>query len=273
MQTAAQKLIATALTEVGYLEKATNSNLDSKTANAGSNNYTKYARDLDAIPGFYNAAKNGYAWCDMFHDWCMVTTFGAQLAQKMMYHNKWGAGCKESSDAYKANNAWSTVPQIGAQIFFGYRGVPGHTGIVEKFDDTYVYTIEGNTSGASGIIANGGGVCRKTYRRDYAGIVGYGIHNFSLYKPEEEDEDMVKRYARLKDIPDGWDKKGNPRAMINAFMDAGLLGGNGDDPDGNNDLIDISLDMIRIWTVEFRAGMFDAVLKNAGVDISAIRDI
>lgn len=39
------KLIKTAEAEVGYLEKATNAQLDSKTANAGYNNYTKYARD------------------------------------------------------------------------------------------------------------------------------------------------------------------------------------------------------------------------------------
>lgn len=32
--------------EIGYLEKASNSNLDSKTANAGQNNYTKYWRDV-----------------------------------------------------------------------------------------------------------------------------------------------------------------------------------------------------------------------------------
>ena len=56
----ASKVVNIALNEVGYLEKASNSNLDSKTANAGSKNYTKYARDLDNIPNFYNGKKNGY---------------------------------------------------------------------------------------------------------------------------------------------------------------------------------------------------------------------
>ena len=37
------KVIKTALNEVGYAEKASNKDLDSKTANAGSGNYTKYA--------------------------------------------------------------------------------------------------------------------------------------------------------------------------------------------------------------------------------------
>ena len=43
----ASKVIDIALGQVGYLEKKSNSNLDSKTANAGYNNYTKYARDFD----------------------------------------------------------------------------------------------------------------------------------------------------------------------------------------------------------------------------------
>ena len=38
-----------------------------------------------------------------------------------------------------------------------------HTGIVTAVNGDRFYTIEGNTSGASGIIANGGGVCAKSY--------------------------------------------------------------------------------------------------------------
>lgn len=41
-----EKVLSIARQEIGYLEKRSNSQLDSKTANAGSNNYTKYARDL-----------------------------------------------------------------------------------------------------------------------------------------------------------------------------------------------------------------------------------
>ena len=41
---AADKVIEIAENEVGYLEKASNSNLYEKNANAGSNNYTKYWR-------------------------------------------------------------------------------------------------------------------------------------------------------------------------------------------------------------------------------------
>lgn len=45
----ASKVIEIAETEVGYLEKKSNSQLDDKTANAGYNNYTKYGRDMRSI--------------------------------------------------------------------------------------------------------------------------------------------------------------------------------------------------------------------------------
>ena len=56
--TAIEKLISRAKQENGYLEKKSNKDLDSKTGNAGSNNYTKYARDL--YPSL-----QGQAWCDL----------------------------------------------------------------------------------------------------------------------------------------------------------------------------------------------------------------
>ena len=61
MKESAENLINIARAEVGYLEKKSNKDLDSKTANAGSSNYTKYARDL--YPSL-----QGQAWCDMFVD-------------------------------------------------------------------------------------------------------------------------------------------------------------------------------------------------------------
>ena len=55
---AVDKLLTVALQEEGYLEKRTEDGLDSKTANAGSNNFTKYARDL--YPSL-----QGNPWCDV----------------------------------------------------------------------------------------------------------------------------------------------------------------------------------------------------------------
>lgn len=171
-------LVNTALAEVGYLEKASNSNLDSKTGNAGSANYTKYARDFDQkYPNFYNGRKNGYSWCDVFVDWCFVQTFGVTEALRLLCQpqKSMGAGCDGSAGYYKSKNRWYTTPQVGDQVFFKSASYAyAHTGIVVEVTASQIVTVEGNTSGASGVISNGGGVCKKTYSRNYGNIVGYG---------------------------------------------------------------------------------------------------
>lgn len=165
------KLINIALNEVGYLEKKNNSSLDSKTNNAGSNNYTKYARDMMK----YNAGifANGYAWCDTFVDWCFTQAFGAEVAKKML--GGWSAYCPTSAGYFKNQSRWYTRPKKGDIIFYkDSKGVLCHTGIVYKVDTDYVYTIEGNTSSASGVVANGGAVEKKKYSLTYNRIAGYG---------------------------------------------------------------------------------------------------
>lgn len=79
------KLIKVAKAEICYLEKKDNKSLDSKNANTCKGNYTKYARDLDNIKDFYNGKKNGYAWCDVFIDWCFVKSFGVERAKELTY--------------------------------------------------------------------------------------------------------------------------------------------------------------------------------------------
>lgn len=174
-----RKVIALALAEVGYLEKKSADQLDSQTANAGSANYTKYARDLDALGDFYNGRKQGYAWCDVFVDWCFVQAYGVENALKLLCAKRGssGAGCTYSLNYYIAAGRYlkrADKPEVGDQIFFGSVGNSNHTGIVYKVDDTTVYTVEGNTSGADGVVPNGGAVCKKSYLRSYSGIAGYG---------------------------------------------------------------------------------------------------
>jgi murein L,D-transpeptidase YcbB/YkuD len=41
-----------------------------------------------------------------------------------------------------------------------------------------VYTVEGNTSSESGVVANGGGVFKKKYKLNYTRIYGYGRPNY-----------------------------------------------------------------------------------------------
>ncbi len=172
-----EKVIKIAKAEIGYLEKASNSNLDNKTANAGDKNYTKYARDLDSISGFYNGKKQGYPWCDVWFDWLFVQAYGVESAKRLLCqpNKSLGAGCQYSMNYYKSKGQLYTTPKIGDQIFFKNNSDEiVHTGFVYDVDKTYVYTIEGNTSSASGVVANGGGVFAKKYKLTYERIACYG---------------------------------------------------------------------------------------------------
>lgn len=230
--TAVERVIATAKSQVGYLEKASNSQLDSNTANAGRNNWTKYARDLDRL-GVYNFPKNGYAWCDMFVDWCFVTTFGVELAWKMTNQpmKGCGAGCTYSAQYYRNMGRFhKTNPQPGDQIFFSEDGgaTSYHTGLVVAVDSKRVYTIEGNTSSDPGVVENGGSVNEKSYSLSYAKIGGYGTPDYSLV--EEEDDMDVKRFEELwleyrKSLQDNDASQYSEQARQWA-VDNGLIAGN-----------------------------------------------
>lgn len=144
-------LIATAKNEVGYLEKANNSKLDDKTANAGSANYTKYWRDV--YPQF-----QGQAWCAAFVSWCFMKTFGKDNARKLLKHWPY-TYCPTMADLFTLN----ANPKTGDIVIFYRNGVFAHTGIVIAVNGDQFTTIEGNASGASGITPNGGGVVQKSY--------------------------------------------------------------------------------------------------------------
>ena len=144
-------LIATAEKEVGYLEKSSNSQLDSKTGNAGYDNYTKYWRDV--YPQY-----QAQAWCACFVSWCMMKTFGLETAKKLLKHWPYVYCPTLGSLFTKYAN-----PQRGDIVIFYRNGTFAHTGIVTKVEGDKFYTIEGNTSAGSTVVPNGGGVFAKSY--------------------------------------------------------------------------------------------------------------
>lgn len=173
----ADKLIDTAKKETGYLEKKSERDLDRKGENAGSGNYTKYARDL-------YPALQGQPWCDMFVDWCFVRAFG-QVQARRLIGGAFSAYTPASAGYFKDKGQWKTDPQKGDQIFFRNSVRIFHTGIVEKVTSERVYTIEGNTGAAGGVIANGGGVWEKSYPLTHGKIAGYGRPDWSLVDTPE----------------------------------------------------------------------------------------
>ena len=118
----------------------------------------------------------------MFVDWCFIQAFGVDNAKKLLNQpdKSLGAGCGYSANYFKQIGRFFTSPQVGDQIFFGNASNVKHTGLVYAVDRYKVYTIEGNTSGASGVIANGGGVCKKSYDINSNIIYGYGRPNYDI---------------------------------------------------------------------------------------------
>lgn len=146
-----EKVIEVAKGELGYLEKKSNSQLDSKTGNAGYNNYTKYWRDV-------KPEWNGAYWCACFVTWVFQTALGKQRAKELLKHYPY-VYCPTLAGLFTKY----TTPQVGDIVIFWKNGAYAHTGLVIAVNGKQFTTIEGNTSGASSVVDNGGGVCLKVY--------------------------------------------------------------------------------------------------------------
>lgn len=190
---AIDKLIEIAENEVGYLEKKSNSQLDDKTANAGSANYTKYWRDIK--PEY-----QGQPWCACFVTWCFVQAFGAEMAKKLLKHYPY-VYCPTMASLFPLN----ANPHRGDIVIFYHNGTFTHTGIVTKVNGDYFETVEGNTSGGSTIIANGGGVCRKSYYNSNLPGTKFCTPEYSIIK--ETEELTVAQYEELKKLIDAQGEK------------------------------------------------------------------
>lgn len=241
------KAVEIALSECGYLEKKSNAQLTDKTANAGYNNFTLFARDLDALGDFYNGPKQGAPWCEVFVDWCFYKAYGKSMALSMLYQPKRsaGAGCTQSAGYYKAHGAWYKEPKVGDQIYFTWNGELEHTGLVYAVDSKKVYTVEGNTSGKAGVVPNGGGVFKKEYALRSSVIAGYGRPDYGLLddggadppqadpKPPEKPKETGDTYVTVKlrmlyKGCTGEDVKAMQRLLVGAGFGVGSAGCDGD---------------------------------------------
>ncbi len=104
-------------------------------------------------------------WCAIFVSWCANESGDLNVTVPKF------SGVEVGISWYKNNGLWkgsSYTPNAGDLIFFDWNsdGDPNHVGIVEKIEDGYIYTIEGNSSDE---------VKEKKYVTDYKRIYGYGI--------------------------------------------------------------------------------------------------
>ena len=187
---AVDKVVAMAVSQIGYHEKASNSNLYSFSGNSGSGNWNKYAYEIDKnYPGYFNGGKNGYEWCTSFVSWCFLVNFGTDTTHKMMHtpKNSMAAGCVYAVQYFKAAGAYYTTPQKGDQWFKkDSDGDPCHTGIVVSVNGSQFDVVEGNVNNR---------VERNTYN-----VGGYSTHGFG--RPDWSA-------AESKTYTEGWVKDSN----------------------------------------------------------------
>lgn len=106
---------------------------------------------------------SSYPWCMAFVQWCFN-----QAGLTLPYRT---AACQTLLDWYNQNDpsrVHTSNPKPGDIVIFGKPGQrAGHTGIVTGSDQTYVYTIEGNTTTThTDFSANGGCVSDKKHKWD-----------------------------------------------------------------------------------------------------------
>lgn len=96
----AQDLVRVALAENGYLEKASDYMLYSKTVNAGANNFTKYGH-------WYG--DNGAYWCQQFVSWCAYMACVEYAAAHTTGWTKKDDGWHYSKEGTELKNQWALI--------------------------------------------------------------------------------------------------------------------------------------------------------------------
>ncbi len=192
-------LMAVAFSQLGYMESDSVDDMSGTTG--GRNNFTEFNYNMGDFGVGYGTGN--YDWCASFvsycllqshsttqnsmNDWCRKHVADENSPNYDPEYSKYiwrEVGCQRWADNlasagyYRASaaNAGEYQPKTGDLIFFRWSPEKqiGHIGIVVYSDSERVYTVEGNTSGGTTMVSNGGGVYFKSYALDYSCIDGYG---------------------------------------------------------------------------------------------------
>ena len=211
-----------------------------KESPAGSNR-TKYGE-------WYGL--NGQPWCMMaIQFW--LNQAGVPVPLKT-------ASCGAFMRAAQAKGCWVTGGYQPGDIvimdFPGNKVKTDHCGLVVTALTDGVRTIEGNTG--VGNDSNGGEVMERT--RPLSAIIGAYRPHYDEETAKKEDKPMTYKY--LKDVPEKF------RPIINDLMTAGIIQGDGSDPTGNGDVINLTHEQVRTLVFVYRGGGFDAKLRAIGLN-------
>ena len=186
-------IVNIAASQIGYQEGSSSTQLDGTLVADGSN-YTEYGRwYTEYTESSYNHINS--QWCNMFVSWCAyLAGISDDVIKCAQYTETSFAQFKSQGVAY----SWATVqaggytPEAGDIIYFlsssgaSSGRTVNHIGIVTGFSNDVIYTIEGNSSGAS--FTTDGGACAdrsygiaETYivyvcRPNYTNVYYTGVH-------------------------------------------------------------------------------------------------
>lgn len=119
-------------------------------------------------------------WCAIFVSWCgeQCGYLDAEILPKF-------AVVGDGAEWFKAKRQWKSgryTPKAGDIVFFDWEedGTMDHVGIVEKYENRTIHTIEGNS----------GDVCRKLqYEVRSKKICGYGVPVYGSWVEAEQDRE------------------------------------------------------------------------------------
>lgn len=159
----AARVIAVALTQVGYEE--------------GEKNYSKF--------GIWNG-QNYMPWCGSFVSWC-----AHQAGVPTTSINRYSNNCMAEVKWFKSELRWKNSdykPQPGDIFFIDSPYIYNHTGLVVKYENDIVYTVEGNAADM---------VKEKQYSVKDKRIIGYGIPEYNKAKTYANDSIIGQQEVTL----------------------------------------------------------------------------
>lgn len=224
----AEQIMDIARAELGYREFPAGSNM------------TKYG----AWFGF-----NGQPWCMMFVQW----VFHMAGADDMLPTKTASCGALMRAAENRGLLVFGDY-RVGDIPIFDFPGgaATDHCGLIDAVENGRVICIEGNTT--QGNDANGGQVQRRP--RELA-LIRCAVRPPYL---EKERKKMVYKY--LSEVPEKF------RPTIETLMDAGIIQGDGSDPVGNGDEINLTHEQVRTLVFIHRGGGFDRKLQAMGLPVA-----
>ena len=160
----AQDIVNVALSQVGYHEGSSGSDLGGSSSSTA--NYTEYGR-------WFGQQSN---WCAIFISWC-ANQAGIPTSVVKKNAVASGSSCQFGEKKYSFG---SRAPQVGDIIYVQNDSDSDvdHVGLIYKVDDTYIYAVEGNFGNKVGTIKYYRDSGRQTYYSSTK-ILFYGVPSYS----------------------------------------------------------------------------------------------